>query len=263
MMYWKHEMKTVKFLFLSLCLSALLPFEALACQCGSSHTQIFYDDADAVVLVQPVPETKKTFAVIRSWKSDLPELVTVSGGGACHLRVGEGDGPPILLYLKRYQDGVFGVPLCGGSLLRDFDARVQWLDKVSACGCPSRNVQGWHDQADAVASADIVGIREEGDKKFADLKILLTWKTELPASISVQTEDGCGCGFPVRLEKPQPFRHYLLYLRRDENGQFSTDFCSGNLDPFEYRETAHDYIKTSRFNWLFKQEKPKKPKEPD
>jgi hypothetical protein len=147
------------------------------------------------------------------------------------------------------------------------DVRIQWLDKVSTCGCPSRNAQGWYDQADAVVSADIVGIREEGDKKFADLKTRLTWKTELPASISVQTEDGRGCGFPVRLEKPPSFhpfrRRYLLYLRRDENGQFSTDFCSGNLDPFEYRETAFDYIKVNRFDWLFGQEEPKKPKELD
>jgi hypothetical protein len=256
---WRHA------LFFAVVLCVLLPFEAEACLCGSSHPQIYYDNADAVVLVRPIPGSgdsiKQTFEVIRSWKSKLTGSVSVYKGlvGTCVRLIPMGR----LLYLKRDKDGDFITGLCAGSLSEGdprMDARIQWLDKVSACGCPSRNAQDWYDYADAVVSADITGIREEGDKKFADLKVRLAWKAELPASISVQTEDGRGCGYPVQLGKPSFYR-YLLYLRRDESGQFSTGFCSGNLDPFEYNGSGIGYGRVSRLDWLFEQEKPKKPKE--
>jgi hypothetical protein len=263
-----REMKTARVLCLSACLFALLPLEAWASWCSASHPQIWYDDADVIVLARKNSNEEDKVEVIRSWKLEISGSLTLKRS-LYHNR--SLHGGIHLLYLKQEEDGKFSFDKCSGSLrnadlygdsyIRDsINARIQWLDKISACGCPSRDAQGWYDHADAIVTADIIRIVEKDVKKFADLKVRLTWKTDLPASITVQTDDGHSCGYPVRLEKP-PFRPYLLYLHRNEAGQYSTDFCSGNLDPFEYRESISE--KVGRFVWLFKQEKPKEPKEPE
>ncbi|MDR0673180.1 MAG: hypothetical protein LBF93_05900 [Zoogloeaceae bacterium] len=284
-----REMRTARVLCLSACFFALLPLEGWGwgSPCGTSHRQILYDNADAIVLarfVGPGPEGYKdpnpevTFDVIRSWKSEISGLLTVQIrkiriGWSSYWRRLVTDNIRIL-YLRRDENGKFWTSECSGNvgmpviradetnLPRDprvtwmsFDTRLRWLDEMARCKCPSRSAEGWYDHADAVVRADVTRVTENGAEKFADLEIQLSWKTDLPDFMTVRTDDGQGCGFPV--EEGRKYRGYLLFLRRDETGQYSTDFCSGNLEPSAYTITLPE-SGVSRVKWLFKRETPKK-----
>jgi hypothetical protein len=54
--------------------------------------------------------------------------------------------------------------------------------------------------------------------------------------LTVLTEDSrAGCGYPV-----QPGVGYILHLRRDKGGEYSTGFCSGNISQYEFTPAAVD-----------------------
>lgn len=224
--------------------------------CSLSHPQIWYDNADVVVtgLKKGVSKTADgsfwEVEVLRTWKSEMPIPTNILVLGRIY---GEGAS---LLYLTR-RDGILRVMGCGASLHESFpnySSRSKWLERISACHCPSYDAQGWYDHADAVVDAKVESIVEKGAERFAHLKIEVFWNPEsLPRKLTVRTEDNIhtNCGYPV-----EQGRGYLLYLRRDETGQFSTDFCSGNLDPSEYSGGA-DRPQNNRFKWFDNQKSQK------
>jgi hypothetical protein len=272
----EREMKTVKFLFLSLCLFALLPFEAWAgfSGCPTTHPQILYDTADAVVLTGWVKgpivgrERETEIEVMRSWKSEVPRSLKIRLKGEFSM------GLMHILYLVRDENGEFSTFSCHGQVSMPwtpelpegvlyFHTQLRWLEKMSICGCPNRNAKDRYDHADAIVHADVTRVTQKRDGNFADLSVRASWKAEVPVSMRVRTADdgvfAVSCGFfPVQTGKTE--RGYLLYLRRDEAGQYSTDICSGNLDPSRYR-----YLESMRrpgvslLDWLYEQKAPKAP----
>jgi hypothetical protein len=278
-------MDMAKHLFLFLALGLSGQSEAF---CGPTHWQLAHDDADAVVLARYLTSMKRPgdlngdsfvdtyLEVVKSWKweSSLFGLLKVSEKEGKNAQLYKPYGTLFLLNLKE-KDGQFQVAPCPGYLrLREFDPspaadrermaalfmeHLHRLEKMSACACQNLRKKGRYDHADAIVRADVTRITEADGKKYAELVVRESWKVEFPASITVQTDDGRDCGFPV--QEGRTSRSYHLYLHREKDGQFSTDFCSGNLAPYEYNETI--FGSGPDMQWLYELEKPKGPKETD
>jgi hypothetical protein len=236
----QSEMKTAKSLLLSLGLAALLPLEAWAgewaydrCIYGASDWRERHEAAStyAIVTAKFVSNDAEakfyTMNVIRSWKTELSGQITIFYGD--HIFPGydfEDANGVYLIGLSRDLAGRLRAYRC--SALHESEHRyavaIRQLEQLSTCPCENLDEQGWYDRADAIVLADITRITEQGTKTLAELEIFRAWKSELPDKLTVLTEDRrSGCGYPVASENA-----YLLYLRRDENGEYSTGYCSGN-----------------------------------
>lgn len=274
-----------------LMLCALLSFETQASgpretlECETTHPQVLYDEADAVVLARSIAGGH--YEVIHFWKTSLPGLLHVSTNPPSAGGYQNDKGSLHLLYLHE-KDGKFWTSACSGNLMipefnphlswhdqddlyamrEKFNSRLQWLDKMSECACPNRSVEDRENEADIVGWMFVSGVTQKEGRKYAELKIYNNRKrlpqgSAMPDVLTVQTDDGKGCGYPIQ-EYPYPprktefhfhdsYRGYLLYLRRDKKGEFLTDFCSGNLSPSEYliRNLRND-LERSRW-WPYKQ----------
>jgi hypothetical protein len=261
-----------------------LPVEAGARTCsefGDLHR--WYGEADAVALVKIVGERWRRsgetsdadaeaavrldlplydLEVVQSWKRDIPKSLTLP---ANQLMSTDTDILPRRVYPKVGQEelllldksGKFrpALSICSYRNLGNVDL-VQWLDRVTACGCKIFDAQGFHDAADLVVLARTAGVTKKETKTFAEIDASVLWsRFEHESSkmrLTVLMEDGRrkDCGYPAGQQgKPS-----LLYLRRDQENGYSTDVCSGNLsygqkgfDPrlaFEWRQPRPSIKKT-------------------
>jgi hypothetical protein len=249
-----------------------LPTEAGALTCtAGDDLYLWYGKVDAVARVKIVGKEQKksgeTFyrvKVLRSWKNKVPKsLVFPAEQLAVHsssypntpVAYPEG-GEEMLLFLYRDESGNFQATMggpCFKFIWGNIDP-VQWLDQIESCGCKVFDAQGFHDAADLVVGAKVSGIRKEGAKTFAEINASVDWSKfehDLPEALglTVLTDDGRrrGCAYPVVQE-----HHYVLYLRRNQEGEYSTDICSGNLDDmqlggnrsrFEYEQPKSPVVK--------------------
>jgi hypothetical protein len=145
----------------------------------------------------------------------------------------------------------------------EFDIRIELLNRTQKCDCKKRDPESLYDQADAVANVLVMRVTGWGENEVADVWVDQSWKAELPKAISVRTGDASGCGYPIFASlgftsdcTNQRSRycgypvvkglslHYLLYLRRDASGEYSTHFCSGNVPSIE------GHLFSNRRRWL-------------
>jgi hypothetical protein len=104
---------------------------------------------------------------------------------------------------------------------------------ASACECAKLDAQGFYDRADAVIHAEVMRIVRKDTKRYVEMEIDKVWKavdawktTGVPRRLYVFTGDvrrNCE-HYPVPV-----YGYTIMYLRRDKNGGFSTNACSGNL----------------------------------
>ncbi len=111
------------------------PALAIACRCNEPTMSQAYARADAVAMVSieaisqlPGDITCAKGVVTQSWKSTLPESLTIFTGEDCSYRLNKGG--TYLLYLKRNKDGEFGTYRCRGNKSEaESAAPVRWLNR--------------------------------------------------------------------------------------------------------------------------------------
>jgi hypothetical protein len=224
-----------------------MPTEAGAVCRAKFDLYHWYSKVDAVVHVRVVGKERKgagksfyKLKVLRSWKNKVPKSLVLPAeqllrysGYPEMLPVYPEVGGEMRLSLYMDESGKFRTTQsgpCSEVQWGDTDP-VQWLDQIESCGCKVFDAQGFHDAADLVVSAKVSEIRKEGARTFAEIHASVLWSKfehDLPEALglTVLTDDGRrkGCGYPVN-----QWEHYRLYLRRDREGGYSTDICSGNL----------------------------------
>jgi hypothetical protein len=102
-----------------------------------------------------------------------------------------------------------------------------------ACSCARISVQQLYDTATVIALVNV-----HGNIKGSPFEVLRSWKTKLPRQINVPDRTDGICGYSVGVDGI-----YLLYLDRNERGEFWTTMCSGNLHESDPKFRA-------RIDWL-------------
>jgi hypothetical protein len=257
-------MKTIKTWLLSLSLGLLCSCSTLTLRKDESP-QVSYDQADAVALVELVGEPtgfSGEFEVLRTWKGELPQRISVTGGSD-----GRGfEQGRYILYLHHQENGRFGSGLAAWNVHesngKTFYPRLREFEKSIECGCKGYEKGGFdrqylYERADLIVRAVVKRVRKRGIFTYADLEIVgfakpldLLIKQRLaddlrpPELLTVITaEEGSDCGYPATVEASDAEmahdddpNYYLFHLHavgsvktRDQEASLFTGVCSGNL----------------------------------
>jgi hypothetical protein len=94
---------------------------------------------------------------------------------------------------------------------------------AEACRCRRPAAGAAYGRADAVVLATVVKVEAPGqDSPVATCEVQTAWKASVPASFLLRT-DATDCVYEVR-----PKETHLLFLHKDEDGQYSTMMCDGS-----------------------------------
>jgi hypothetical protein len=230
-----------------------LPVEAgaiLFCYPYGADLHRWYSRADAVAHVKiigigeesPDGTAYISLKILQSWKTKVLEPPTLTlryfdffYRHSIRENVGNIINKEGILYLNRDESGDFLLKgVCEGDIWdedeENFRKRVQWLDRITVCGCKNFDAQSLHDAADVVVRARVEKVTKKGTETFADIDAVLLWSAFeydwRVLRLTVLTEDSRRrkeCDYPVK-----PGEGHILYLRRDEENNYSTDMCSGN-----------------------------------
>ncbi|MDR3054579.1 MAG: hypothetical protein LBU53_04160 [Zoogloeaceae bacterium] len=227
-------------------LLALLPVKVWAwAPCTDEGAWFYYNKAKAVALIEVKGYKEKPFypsdisssmtvrtadaTVLKSWKSVLPKSIQISSSSYT------GDVPSsfhivngvYLVYLQSDEAGEYWPVRCEGNLHESgngFHERMLWFEKIANCDATKLDEQTLYERADAVVYAEILGVTEKKGKNYIDLKVWRFWKSSVPGFLSIQSEFLSDTDYPVHSGE-----FHFLFLRRNQAGQFSTGFCSGNV----------------------------------
>jgi hypothetical protein len=214
---------------------------------------------------------------LKSWKTELPKWIAPVNDFSqkiawCRREYSIPLGISIL-FLKHGEHGKWMTSICSGNITMmpdseeisdselnavvkeheetrkifdtHFNRRLRWLELVSTCGCKNFDKKSFFGNADAVAYAKIKHVEE----RFSEWEIQYSWKDSLPEKLTVQIDEQCQDWWHPYTSN---LKNYLLYPKRDNAGNFSTGFCSGNSP-----ETSSSVV--FQAEWMDKQTERKEP----
>ncbi|MDR3054585.1 MAG: hypothetical protein LBU53_04190 [Zoogloeaceae bacterium] len=118
----------------------LLPLDAWACSCGEDEAISPYKGATIVVLAKVTDITKLEtegsvrLDVLRSWKSESPETITVFSDPQNPCGFYFYLGKTHILYLYKDKEGKLQTDYCSGNLYEhqsEYQDRIRWLDNFN------------------------------------------------------------------------------------------------------------------------------------